>query len=704
MRLDAPRALRAYAEGMSQPQTTPDASTRDERDPHVQLRMAPGSWNEDTRELDVVLATGEAEVRRYDLRTGEDYIERLDVAGIDLDSPRLNGMSVFVDHLWSADSAIGNIVPGSLRVEGDELRGRIRLTDDPDQRISSLVRRVIDGTLRNVSVGYRVHGYESEERGDGAELRTITSWELLELSVVGVPADPRAQTRAHRSEAPPMTTPTNNAPAPTKAAADPVVDVEAIAAEARKAERERVSAVLTMADSVGLDDTEARAIAADTETLDQARAEILERIAAREATQPTAPEVRTIRDEAETQLREACTAIGAALGAESSPVDVYRGRRFDLLGSLSLAARALGCELPDDFERRSRIDQLRALTRSRATRGMRVPGHAFRTTGGKWAAYEDGPRGLRRVECATEAEALKRAAPHVISDFPDLLSSNVTRQLLSSYELAPVSFPRFTRQSTTRNFRSEDRIRVSDGPALALKKEGAEITFGTLSTEKESVQAYRYSKGLDLSLEAIVNDDLQAFQRVLSRWGAIARQGEQSAVIAVLTANGNMSDGNPLFDAAHANIASGGGVGGAPSIDTVMETRALLRKQAGLDGSKLDLRPRFVMVPVALYREAIQVLGGAYAPTQASNVLPNEVRQLEVLEESRLDDDSTAQWYMLADPMDIDTLEFVRVEGMPAPTVDSDFEFKRDAYCYKITDTYGVSAIDWRGLVRNNGS
>ena len=78
--------------------------------------------------------------------------------------------------------------------------------------------------------------------------------------------------------------------------------------------------------------------------------------------------------------------------------------------------------------------------------------------------------------------------------------------------------------------------------ALSLKVEGAEITYGTVSEKREQYTIATYARGLAVTREMIVNDDLRAFDRAITGFAGSARRLENSLVYQQLTANGNMSD------------------------------------------------------------------------------------------------------------------------------------------------------------------
>lgn len=88
------------------------------------------------------------------------------------------------------DQLIGHVE--NVRVFGGRLRGSLHLSDN--QRGTDTLAAIRDGSARSLSIGYRVSELDEsrrpEESSDGIGMFTVTRWELLEASIVSVPADP----------------------------------------------------------------------------------------------------------------------------------------------------------------------------------------------------------------------------------------------------------------------------------------------------------------------------------------------------------------------------------------------------------------------------------------------------------------------------------------------------------------------------------
>lgn len=149
----------------------------------------PISLDETTREIDMVISTGVAVLRR-DFWTGDEFNEVLDMSPSAIRMARLQaGAPVLDSHQWFAgmDAMLGSTVPGSARIEDKELRARARFSKNSDlaNRVFNDLR---DGIRIPLSGGYKVHAFR-EDRTTSPTTRTITDWEPVEVSCVSVPAE-----------------------------------------------------------------------------------------------------------------------------------------------------------------------------------------------------------------------------------------------------------------------------------------------------------------------------------------------------------------------------------------------------------------------------------------------------------------------------------------------------------------------------------
>lgn len=151
--------------------------------------FTPDTFDADAMTVEAVISTF-ADVARRDARGA--YVERLDPAGLDLSG--LVGAPVLDGHRQgSARDVVGTVT--AYRMEGGALLATIRLSNAADAQ--PVVERIREGTLRGVSVGYRVTKWKAAtDPQNKARVRTAAAWSISEVSAVPIPADSAATFRS----------------------------------------------------------------------------------------------------------------------------------------------------------------------------------------------------------------------------------------------------------------------------------------------------------------------------------------------------------------------------------------------------------------------------------------------------------------------------------------------------------------------------
>jgi hypothetical protein len=309
-----------------------------------------------------------------------------------------------------------------------------------------------------------------------------------------------------------------------------------------------------------------------------------------------------------------------------------------------------------------------------------------------------------RTSAMSASDIIKRAL-HGTGDFAALLTESGNRVLAAQFGAYQGGLRRAAKQTTIRDFRAKSVIKLGEAPSLQLVNEHGEFKYGTMATATEGYSLKTYGRIFGITRQALINDDLSAFDGVIRRFAESAFQLENGQLVELLTqASGSgptMSDSIALFHADHGNLATGGG--SALSETSLAAARAAMRLQKGLDGSTpIDATPRFLIVPAALENTALQ-LTTETTPATASAVNPTG-RNLEVVVDPRLDAVSATAWYLAADPDRMPTLEFSYLEGDAGPRIETDFGFDVDGVSYKCRLDFGCGVLDHRGLYRAAGA
>ena len=285
------------------------------------------------------------------------------------------------------------------------------------------------------------------------------------------------------------------------------------------------------------------------------------------------------------------------------------------------------------------------------------------------------------------------------------------------------------------DFKNLNVVQLSGAPDLLQTNEHGEFKYGSMTDGSmtdggETYAVLTYGRIVSLTRQAIVNDDLRAFERMVTAFGFAARRLENRTVYSQLTANANLADGVALFEAgSHKNLQTG--AGSALQFSSLASARTAMRMQKGLAGEELlrirawgtgeerkgdylqgspcELRdiPQPLIEPAALEQTAYQLTSSNYVPAKQTDV--NEFRTggrtaLTPVVEPVLDANSATAWYLASDSSQVDTVEYCYLDGAEGPVIESEVGFETDGISYKCRLDFAAKALDFRGLNKSAGA
>lgn len=660
----------------------------------LQAEVVSQSFDEKQGTVDVVWSTG-ARVRFWDWDIGDyDLTLGLDAENVDLTFARLGAPVLNAHQSWGVEGVVGVI--DQIDVDGKRGTARLRFSKRAD--VAAIRQDVADGILRFVSVGTRLRLLRDiTEENDPCPHYFAALHEPLEISLAPIPRDRGAVMQAEKGEerfpvqvvtqsaqaargegsqmdpekktgaaavaAEPVPSPTvtqteGQNPAPTAAPAvatasspapkETAVDQEAIKKQAADAERTRCLEIRTVVKQSKLSggDELAEGWIKQGTTIDEVRRLVLDKLAEQSDATASRSGVSVVTDETDTIRQSVSSAI------------LHRWR-------------------PAEHKLELRANEFVGMSLLEIGRELLVrQGH--------------NPRGWTRLKIAEQAL-------HATSDFPLILENIAGKTLRKAYENTPRTFVPWCREATLPDFKQVSRTQLGEAPALLVVTENGEFKRGTMGELAEKYALATYGRVIGFSRQAMINDDLNAFARIIEAFGMQAANLQSDIVYAILTANGNMSDGVALFASGHNNVSGGAAV---ISIASLGLMRATMRKQKGLDGTTIiNVDPKFLIVPAAIETTAQQFLAQVQ-PEQAANHNPF-AGSMQAIVEPRLDASSASVWYGAANPMQVDTIEYGFLEGQSGPFTESRIGFDVDGVEFKCRLDFAAKAIDWRGLYRN---
>jgi hypothetical protein len=562
---------------------------------------------------------------------------------------------------------IGNVM--AVRFSDGVPVAQLRFADTPEGR--DYEGRVARGEITQVSMGYRVTTWTLRAVENETEIWRADRWELFEVSLVSVPADPAAVIRsaAETAAAPAASHQENDdmrrnaSPAPGAPAAEPMnapapAPVTPAAEQNRtapqapaqpdlRAERARSAEITRLANEHGIDATRAAQAIENAETVDNFRAFVLEQVAQR---QRPSSHTRVEQDETETRRAGMEEAIIRGMGFGTGEVS-ERARPYMDLSLVALAAERLGeRRVPESFGQRQQI--------------------------------------------------LERAM-HSTSDFPILLEGALNTSIGQRYQRINPTYREWSVREDFNDFRPHVTVTAGDFPTLQRVGEGGEIKFGTVGEKKEQVAVAAYARGLSFTRQLLVNDRLNALGRVLADYGQTIALLEESVAYGVL---GLASGDGPTLLEGNAAMFTTGRTNKAATATAINEagvsaSRSAMRKYASVDGNPLLYNaPAFILCSPDKETEA-QKFVTAITANQTLNV--NIFSNLRVVVGNLL---SGNGWWLFMDPSVRANFRYGLLDGFTAPRVRMDEPFGVQGMRVTVEHDFGFGGIDWRAGYRNVGA
>ncbi len=288
-------------------------------------------------------------------------------------------------------------------------------------------------------------------------------------------------------------------------------------------------------------------------------------------------------------------------------------------------------------------------------------------------------------------------------DFTVLLENVMHKTLQASYAVTPDTWSQVCGIGTVTDFRVANRyLRGTFGALDSLNEAGEFKNKSIPDGAKQTIQAGTKGNIINLSRQAIINDDMGVFTDLATDLGRAAKLTIEIDFYALLNSNPVMFDGFALFSAQHANIAA---VGGPPGVAVFDAARVQMATQKDVSGNEfLDIRPDIWLGPLGLEGATKVIIGSPYDPDATSKLQrPNMVQGLvgTIVGTPRL---TGAPWYMFADKDSAPAIEVVFLNGVQEPYLDNELGWRVDGTEWKVRLDYGVGAVNWRSAIRNPGA
>lgn len=671
----------------------------------MEASFEPSTLDAEKRTVEIRWYTG-AKVERFSMFDGPYHLSfDMDPKAVRMD--RLSsGRAVFKrGHADNSDlsAVLGVIERAWLAADGGHAIVRMSKRADVDP----ILVDIADGILRNVSMEAAIHAARDvTEKGDEFPHLLAIDWEPRAVALVAVGADADAQAlgdeaaavpcKVTRAEAPAEAP--NGATAPTKGksmkiqvrllADDSIIEIEEAEFDEKLHSKELQAKKL--APVVSLDAERAEKLAMQEKLdADKRRAERIKEVQTHYQLDANWSRFHIDNNTSIEKVIELAAEERAKRSAKIRP-DLASGDdretdgwRFDRMVE-ALTARALRKDVPEAARQYAHLTLVEAAFERLAARGLH--------------------RGLDvRAHSARVVELALTS-----TDYPNLLANAANKILLGDYMAQEPTYRRLAERQDLPDFKTASVLKAGDFPIPLQVGESGEVKLGAFSEAKDTFALATYGRRILFAFQAIINDDLGAFVRIMRSFAKRLADFENGLFFSLLTsasgAGPTLGDGGALFNATavttaggHANLTSSGT---AISVDSIGVGRAAMRKQVSLDGIKLNIPARHIVVSPdkeTLARQYTTLLG----PNLAAASQNPWAGMLEPLVDANL---SGNPWYLFADPAVAPVAVYGYLQGQPGPDVSTRQGFEVLGVEMRVALHFGVAFIDFRGAYRNAGA
>lgn len=321
------------------------------------------------------------------------------------------------------------------------------------------------------------------------------------------------------------------------------------------------------------------------------------------------------------------------------------------------------------------------------------------------------------------------------SDFPVLFGDILDRQLLANYREVPATWRAVARPGTVPDFRAVKRFAL-DGAEGQLDPvdEREEYPEVALAETSDQYGVRKYGRRIDLSWEALINDDLDAFRTAPERLARGARRSEQKFVSQLYV--GAAGPHASLYNGTFGNLVNGQP---ALSIQSLQQAYTQLASLVDVDGEPIALDMVTLVIPPALkviannILNATDVFVGGWAAGPGSGAQGTQLRTSNwMANETRLVIDpyipqiatsnGNTSWWLFADPASgRAAIEFGKLRGYEEPALYERVpnarqigggevmeSFEDDSRAWKVRHVYGGARLTntggWRSTIASNGT
>lgn len=297
------------------------------------------------------------------------------------------------------------------------------------------------------------------------------------------------------------------------------------------------------------------------------------------------------------------------------------------------------------------------------------------------------------------------------ASFPAILDNSIKKAIEHKYTHVPTTFQLWAAKGSVSDFKpTKDHSYLLGGAGEFLRVgENGELKHDTPKAEllpQRKIETY--GRQFSMSRQAFINDDIGFITEIPGLYAASAKRTINKQVYSILVKNPAIFDGVALFDSAHENLIA---TGSKPSNEAIQAMMMKMLLQTDPFGESIMVQPAYIIVPVGYKFLMTTILASptihTEGNTQAVNPLFQYQEQLQIVEDGTLNalsgDGNAVPWFMVGDPNYAKSLQVDYLNGQELPTIRRSEVPGQLGYVWDIWLDWGITAVDFRGIARNNG-
>lgn len=295
---------------------------------------------------------------------------------------------------------------------------------------------------------------------------------------------------------------------------------------------------------------------------------------------------------------------------------------------------------------------------------------------------------------------------HGVSDFAIITSDAMNRTLQMAYAERAHTWRAVTGEPIrAADFREQHRGKFGGDFELRKVEENGAYERAVLVDEAEGLRVERYGRDIVITFEAVMNDDMGAFDRIPGEFARASRNLESSIVWGLIRSNAALKSGGALFRTADKNLLGSGSVISATSVAAMRKLAAEQKAPGATAGSEiLGAQLDLLIVPQALELAAL-AFTTVTSPSSDGEVNPYKASTVTVVEPllgSAVSGGSDTAWYMGS--RDLPPLTAAYLDGYEAPMIQTAPAMNPYTVTMTAHHMFGAAPTERRGIVKNPGA